>query len=103
MRLMAGRFMCSSFKVLESNSARLVTISLPSGVESRPWQGRVKGNRVICPRLPLPYLTMMAPPFLYFHLAGPHLPLPFTPLKGNSHFDGYNTLYLLITLYHTTY
>jgi hypothetical protein len=72
---------------------------------SRPWQGRVKSNRVICPCLPLPYtyLTLMAPVYLYFHLVGPHLPLPFTPLTSTSHFNGYNTLYLRITLYHTNY
>ena len=60
----------------------------------RPRQGRVKGNWVICPCLPLPYtyLTMMAPPYLYFHLVGLHLPLHFTPLTSNSHFNGYNTL-----------
>ena len=71
---------------------------------SRPRQGRVKGNRVICPCLPLPstYLTMMALAYLYFHLVGLHLPLHFTPLTGNSHFNGYNTFYLLITLYHKT-
>jgi hypothetical protein len=67
----------------------------------RPRQGRVKGNRVSS-RLPLPYtyLTMI---YLYFHLDGPHLPLLFTHLTGNSHFNGYNTLHLRITLYHTTY
>jgi hypothetical protein len=46
---------------------------------------------------------MMAPAYLYFHLADPHLPLPFTPLTGNSNFDGYYTFYMLVTLYHTTY
>ena len=63
---------------------------------SRPWQGRVHSNRVICPCLPLSYtyLTLMALVYLYFHLVGLHLLLPFTLLMSNSHFDGYNTLYL---------
>jgi hypothetical protein len=76
-----------------------------SSIMFRPRQGRVKGNQVICPCLPLPYtyLIMMALTYLYFHLAGPHPPLHFTPLTGNSHFNGYNIFYLLITLYHTTY
>ena len=71
----------------------------------RPRQGRVKGNGVIFPCLPLPYtyLTVMAPVYLYFNLVGPHRPSPFAPLMGNSHFNRYNTLYLRITLYHTIY
>ena len=52
----------------------------------RPRQGRVKGNRVICPCLPLPYtyLTLTVLVYFYFHLVGSHLPIPFTPLMGNS-------------------
>ena len=76
-----------------------------STVGVRPWQGRVKGNMVICLCLFLSYTytIMMAHVYLYFHFVGPHLPLPFTPLTGNSHFNWYNTLYMWITLYHTTY